>query len=264
MSTWRQKNIWQLVNDDGSLTTGWVSINGYWYYMDETGTMYEERWLNHNDKWYYLEYGGHMVTGWKKIDNKYYCFAADGSLYVNCKTPDGYEVDSNGVWKDSLISEKCLQFIKDYEDFYAYKYDDGRGVITQGYGCTGDEIADWPDNVSEEFASTRCKDIVNKKYAKPIKSDLDSKGVKLERYQFDALVSCAYNIGVGDSGSGLLGSTLYRYVVGGGRDPETVTKYFRMWNKVIQNGVAKVWDGLDIRRKAEANIFNNSIYDSTH
>ena len=45
MSTWKQKTIWQLVNEDGSLVTGWVKIGDYWYYMDSTGTMYQEKWL---------------------------------------------------------------------------------------------------------------------------------------------------------------------------------------------------------------------------
>jgi GH24 family phage-related lysozyme (muramidase) len=62
----------------------------------------------------------------------------------------------------------------------------------------------------------------------------------------------------------MFGSSLYRYIVNGGRDSETILKYFRMWNKVIENNEPVVWEGLDIRRVAEANIFNNNIYDSTH
>jgi lysozyme len=264
VSIWKQKTIWQLVKDDGSLETGWVQINGYWYFLDSTGTMYQDKWFQSNSKWYYLDDNGHMVTGWKKIEDKDYCFAPDGALYVSCTTPDGYKVDENGVWINSLVSDDCISFVKDYEKFYSYKYDDGRGVITQGYGCTGKEIEDWPEEVTEEFAASKFKDLINNKYAKPIKANLDSKGIKLDQNQFDAIVSCAYNIGVGDSTEGLLGSSLYRYIIGGGRDSEAILKYFRMWNKVIKNNVPVVWPGLDIRRKAEANIFNNSVYDSTH
>jgi lysozyme len=264
LSTWKQKTIWQLVKEDGSLETGWVQINGYWYYLDSTGTMYQEKWLQDSSAWYYLDDSGHMVTGWKKIEEKYYCFAQNGALYVNCTTPDGYKVDENGVWQNSLVSDELISFVKGYEKFYPNKYDDGTGVITQGYGATGDEIANWGDEITEEEASEELKTAINEKYAKPIKKDLDSRGVKLEQNQFDSLISCAYNIGVGDSKKGMFGSSLYRYIVNGGRDSETILKYFRMWNKVIENNEPVVWEGLDIRRVAEANIFNNNIYDSTH
>jgi len=265
MSIWKQKTIWQLLNSDGSLITGWVKIVGYWYYLDSTGTMYQSQWLQDtNSKWYYLDDNGRMLTGWQAIDNKNYCFAADGSLYVSCNTPDGYEVDENGVWKSSLVSENCIVFVKDYEKFYPNKYDDGTGVITQGYGATGDEIANWGDTITEEEASEELKVAINNKYAKPIKADLDSKGIKLDQNQFDAIVSCAYNIGVGDSLNGLLGSSLYRYIISGGIESDIITTDFRKWNKVIKNKVAVVWPGLDKRRIAEANIFNNGVYDSTH
>lgn len=260
MSKWS----WCLVKDDNTLATGWNKVGDYWYYMQSNGAM-KIGWLQDTDKtWYYLDSTGRMLTGWQKIDDKDYCFADNGSLYVNCTTPDGYNVDSNGVWIKSLVSDDCIAFVKGYEKFYSYKYDDGTGEITQGYGCTGDEIKDWPANVTEEFASDKFKELINNKYAKPIAADLDSKGIKLEQNQFDAIVSCAYNIGVGDSKEGMLSSTLYKYIVSGGRDANTILEYFRMWNKVIENNVAVVWSGLDKRRKAEANIFNNGVYDSTH
>lgn len=264
MSIWKQKTIWQLVNDDGTLVTGWAQINGYWYYMDSTGTMYQEKWLNDNGTWYFLDDNGRMAIGWQKIGEKDYCFAPNGALYVNCVTPDGYKVNENGVWQNTLVSEQLISFVKDYEKFYPNKYDDGTGVITQGYGCIGDEIADWGEEITEQQASDRLNELINKKYAKPIKKDLDFRSIKLEQNQFDALVSCAYNIGVGDSTEGLLGSSLYRYVVNGGRDFDMIIRYFKMWNKVIENGVPVVWPGLNVRRIAEANIFNNGVYDSTH
>ena len=262
MSTWKQKTIWQLVNDDGSLVTGWVKIGDYWYYMDSTGTMYQEKWLQDNGKWYYLDDNGRMATGWQKIKNKDYCFANDGSLYVSCTTPDGYEVDSNGVWQDpnNLVSEDCINFVKGYEAFYSYKYDDGTGVITQGYGCIGNEIADWGDTITEEQASNRLKELINNDYAKPIKDNLDTKGVSLTQSQADALYSMAYNIGV----SSLLNSSLYRYIVSGGRDANTIQNYFCMWSKATINGVSTTLSGLYKRRVAESNVFNYGIYDSTH
>ena len=46
-----------------------------------------------------------MLTGWQLIDGKWYYFntqkldnASIGSLVVNGKTADGYNVDANGAW----------------------------------------------------------------------------------------------------------------------------------------------------------------------
>lgn len=260
MSKWQ----WCLEDDNNALVTGWAKVGDYWYYLNTNGTM-KTGWFQDSDKtWYYLDSTGRMLTGWQKIDDKDYCFADNGSMYVSCTTPDGFNVDFNGVWINSLVSDDCLNFVKGYEKFYSYKYDDGTGVITQGYGATGAEIANWGNTITEEEASEELRTAINENYAKPIKADLDSKGIKLEQNQFDALVSCAYNIGVGDSTEGLLGSSLYRYVISGGRDSEAILKYFRMWNKVFQNGEIIVWGGLDKRRIAEANIFSNGIYNSDH
>lgn len=147
-----------------------------------------------------------------------------------------------------------------YEKFYSYKYDDGTGTITQGYGCIGDEIADWGDTITEQQASDRLKELINNNYAKPITEYLDGKGVTLTQCQFDALTSCAYNIGVGS----IEGSSLMRYIVSGGRDADTILADFCMWSKAKINGVSTTLEGLYKRRVAEANIFNNGVYDSTH
>ena len=46
---------------------------------------------------------GHMYTGWHEISGKWYYFheaagGPAGSLVTGGVTPDGYQVDSNGVW----------------------------------------------------------------------------------------------------------------------------------------------------------------------
>ena len=39
-----------------------------------------------------------MATGWINVGGVDYCLAPDGALYVNCTTPDGYNVNADGVW----------------------------------------------------------------------------------------------------------------------------------------------------------------------
>jgi len=173
------------------MATGWIQIDSKWYYLLTQKTEY-----NGN-----THYTGEMV--------------ASTTMTINNKS---YTFDKNGVMQEGgngLVSANCINFVKGYEEFHAHKYDDGIGVITQGYGCIKDEIADWGDTITEQQASDR---LINGKYAKPIKANLDAKGISLTQNQFDALVSLAYNI---DSSS-LLGSTLYKYVVSSGRDANTI------------------------------------------
>jgi GH24 family phage-related lysozyme (muramidase) len=146
----------------------------------------------------------------------------------------------------SLVSKQCVNFVKGFEGFYSKPYYDCVGVKTLGYGMTGSEIAGI-DYVTEEQASQMLENLLNNKYAQPIKDDLDSRGVKLTQNQFDALVSMAYNVGTG----GVLGSTLYRNICNGVRDVDTITADFCMWDK----GGGQVISGLLRRRKAEAAMF---------
>jgi len=46
---------------------------------------------------------GRMVTGWNLIEGKWYYFntvsdGTRGAMFVNRKTPDGYQVDGKVVW----------------------------------------------------------------------------------------------------------------------------------------------------------------------
>lgn len=269
MSKWK----WVLINDDNTLAKGWNKIGDYWYLLDSNTGIMLTGWQKVENNWYYLDPStGQMQVGWFKDKDKWYYLnelhndAYDkGVMVANCTIDingTSYTFNSDGVWQDnsSLVSEDCIDFVKGYEKFYSYKYDDGTGTITQGYGCIGDEIADWGDNITEQQASDRLKELINSNYAKPIKEYLEGKGVKLTVPQFDALVSCSYNIGVGS----LEGSTLMRYIVNGGRDADTIQSYFCMWSKATINGVSTTLSGLYKRRVAEANIFNNGIYDSSH
>ena len=66
-----------ILNNSGSLATGWVKENGSWYYLDQSGA---------------------MKTGWFTVSGKWYYAYSSGALAVNTTTPDGYEVNTNGEW----------------------------------------------------------------------------------------------------------------------------------------------------------------------
>lgn len=91
-------NIWYYCKEDGSMAdTEWIVSNGHWYYLNAGGPM-ATGWIVYKDKWYYLNPDGSMKTGWIQYNDKWYFLKADGDMAVNETTPDGYQVDQNGVW----------------------------------------------------------------------------------------------------------------------------------------------------------------------
>lgn len=267
MSQWK----WCATDDSGKVIKGWYqdANSGKWYHLNLDNGVLDLGWYKDTDgRYYYLDpTNGDMKTNWIQLNSVWFYLEPNsngymGECYIDCTaTIEGkeYSFDKDGHMVDdsnNLVSSDCISFVKNYEQFYSYKYNDGTGVITQGYGCIGDEIADWGDTITEQQASDRLNELINNNYAKPLKEYLDSKDVSLTQSQFDALTSCAYNIGVGS----LEGSSLMKYIISGGREADIITTDFCMWNR----GGGKVMDGLTKRRIAEANIFNNGVYDSTH
>ena len=62
------------------MATGWRTLSDGWYYfMQDTGYMLKNNWMETNGIWYYLGSNGAMLT--------------------NTTTPDGYYVDASGAWK---------------------------------------------------------------------------------------------------------------------------------------------------------------------
>ena len=95
---------WQLINgtwyylkDWGGMATGWQLINGTWYYLKDWGGM-ATGWQLINGTWYYLKDWGGMATGWQQIDGSWYYLQSWGGMLADAMTPDGYYVNSQGVW----------------------------------------------------------------------------------------------------------------------------------------------------------------------
>jgi lysozyme len=102
------------------------------------------------------------------------------------------------------------------------------------------------------------KDIVDKaeKYVKK------SVTAKLTQNQFDALVILTFNIG--GSSAGFEGSTVLKKVNAGEVDKTVMENAFNMWNKGTVDGKKVELAGLTKRRKADAKIYTDNVYDSTH
>lgn len=84
---WNGAYEWFYFDQEGSMVSGWLTLNGQTFYLQAEA--------NGNR--------GRMLTGWQFIDGKWYYFNTvsdgnKGALVKNAVTPDGFVVDGNGVW----------------------------------------------------------------------------------------------------------------------------------------------------------------------
>ena len=139
------------------------------------------------------------------------------------------------------ISDECIEFIKKFEGCELTSYQCSADVWTIGYGHTLGIVKGMEINqeVADDFLQ---KDLIE------FQNDVNQEvNVKLEQYQFDALVSWTFNLGVGN----LRSSTLLKKLNNG--DYDDVPNQIKRWNKA--NG--KVVYGLVRRREAESLLWQN-------
>jgi len=138
-------------------------------------------------------------------------------------------------------SQAGIDLIKHFEGFRARAYKCPAGVLTIGYGHTRDvkEV----DVITQEQAEKLLRDDL-KGFERCIE---DKFGKDWEQYEYDALVSFAYNLGCNGFGTGL--SKALR-----NKDTENINKYWLMYNKAG----GRVLNGLVRRRKAELELFKGT------
>lgn len=120
------------------------------------------------------------------------------------------------------------------------------GVLTIGYGHTGPDVKAGQTITAAQAVALFNADV--DKFARSVEAALQ--GVSLTSRQFDALVSLAYNIGLGN----LQKSTLLKKVKANPADP-SIRAEFMKWSKARVNGVLKPLAGLVRRRQGEADHY---------
>lgn len=120
------------------------------------------------------------------------------------------------------------------------------GVLTIGYGHTGPDVKPGMEITAPQAVALFNADV--DKFARSVETALV--GVPLKQKQFDAVVSLAYNIGLG----ALKKSTLYRKVKANPDDPTIRAEFMKHVNARV-NGVLKPLPGLVKRRTAEADHY---------
>jgi len=89
---------WYYLAQNGVMQTGWLQDNNNWYFLDSSGKM-QVGWLYYDDNWYFLNAYGQMLTGWVLDNGKsYYLDKTSGYMLTSTTTPDGNQVDENGVY----------------------------------------------------------------------------------------------------------------------------------------------------------------------
>lgn len=148
------------------------------------------------------------------------------------------------------LSTEGLRLIKSFEGYHR-KLADGRcmayrcpaGVWTIGWGCTEGVREGMVWTVEEAEAGLR------RELAKFEAGVLRAVTVEINQHQFDALVSFAYNVGLG----ALSRSTLLKRVNAGAHDK--VAGELAKWNK----GGGRVLPGLVARRTREAALYMKPV-----
>lgn len=148
--------------------------------------------------------------------------------------------------KITKIGIKGIELIKTFEGLKLKPYLCPANIATVGYGNTyypdGTKVKVTDPAITKERAEELLKHLVVS-YEKAVDSFCRD---DISQNQFDALVSFAYNVGVGN----LQKSTLIKKVNANPKDV-TIADEFMKWNKAA----GRVLAGLTRRRQAEANLY---------
>jgi len=148
------------------------------------------------------------------------------------------------------LNRKGIDLIKRWEGFSDKMYLCQAGVPTYGYGSTR-KLDGTPVKKGDRINLVDAEKLLIKEtseFAKGVTRLLG--GVQLNENQFSALVSFAYNLGLGN----LEKSTLLKIIKADPNSPLIQSQFLR-WNKA--NG--KVLNGLTNRRKEEANLYSTRV-----
>lgn len=138
------------------------------------------------------------------------------------------------------VSVGCLRMIQNFEGLRLRAYIDAAGVLTIGYGHIGPDVKPNMVITKEEAADLLCRDL--KRFEEGVQNALTR---AVNPNQFDALVSLAYNIGLG----AFKKSTLLHLLNAG--DEAGAAQQFERWTRVGR----QVLKGLVKRRAAERALF---------
>ena len=81
---------------------------------------YDNLWMYQRDD------GSYAEDCWENIDGKYYRFNFAGILEIDCITEDGFHVDENGAWIESIPQMSQAELNEYYKEIY-------KEILIEGY-----------------------------------------------------------------------------------------------------------------------------------
>lgn len=228
----------------------------------------------HVDRWngdiptYNMEDEGIDIGEYIQIEEPQVITKMNKSIIITSSVPIGL-VDNpypsgggdGDCWESGKLSPQGFRFIKGFEGFAPNPYQDSGGYWTIAYGVTkhgeppiyNNLVANAP--VSEAEGAKISYDLKNKNYGLKIVDSVKGLGVT-KQHQFDALLSVAYNCGVGAiNGSNSLTEAIARNIT----DETTIRSVWENF-RVTSNGIHL--PGLVARRKQECNMFFNKEFET--
>ena len=140
------------------------------------------------------------------------------------------------------VSELGLNLIKHYEGFYSKPYKCPANRWTIGYGHLIGDGTRLPDNWNRHFSVEEINELLKRDLVRFEQGVLRYITVPLNQYQFDALVSFSFNLGLGTLQRSTVRQKMNRGNIAGAIT--SLLKYNKAGGKVLK--------GLDLRRKDEA------------
>lgn len=138
-------------------------------------------------------------------------------------------------------SESCYSLIREFEGCKLAAYICPAGVLTIGYGSTGSHVTKGMKISAQQADSLLVKDVAR------FADGVNKLATKCNQAQFDALVSFAFNLGLGN----LQSSTLLKKHNAG--DYAGAALEFLRWDKAA----GKKLPGLTRRRMAESRLYQS-------
>ena len=177
-------------------------------------------------------------------------------------TPPDFPEGGGNCKATGILSYNGFRFIKGYEGFtHTGAYLNGESFRTVGYGFTETSNpegynAHKPFPCTEVKASELYGQLVDE-YASRVWQQCQADGIAelLTYYMFDAMVSLAWNVGVG--GFLTYDTSPYQLIRNNPLDPQIES----VWKSFATTGGGVPMQGLVLRREAEANIYFSADYE---
>ncbi len=82
---------------DAQSEGSWEQVGDRWRFRLPDGSYVASAWRYIYGEWYYFLDDGFMATGWQQVGDKwFYLDPANGKMWANCDTPDGYHLGIDG------------------------------------------------------------------------------------------------------------------------------------------------------------------------